>query len=113
MQLIPAQWAHLTPYLNSRIQLVGFFFICEISQREANANMLGVWWWTTPITISINLNLGHKTWRRFQPALPSWHHSVQGVLQGVTDDEGEWLALTELFFCLVKLMNWAAHAVTL
>lgn len=32
--------------------------LCEVSQSKANANMLGVCWGTTPITISINLNLG-------------------------------------------------------
>lgn len=31
---------------------------CDVSQSEANANMLGARLWTTPITISINLNLG-------------------------------------------------------
>ena len=34
------------------------FCCCEISQIEGNANMVGVCQRTTPITISINLNLG-------------------------------------------------------
>lgn len=68
-----AQWA--------RCLHASWQWLREVSQGEANANMLGVWSWITPITISINLNLGqrlkdvpsptcslHRPWSRQWPA---------------------------------------------
>lgn len=46
----------------------------EVSQGEANANMLGVWSWITPITISINLNLGQR-WKYVSSSTCSLHRS--------------------------------------
>lgn len=63
---ISARWARC---LNAAWQ-----WLREVSQGEANANMLGVWSWITPITISINLNLGQR-WKDVSSSTCSLHRS--------------------------------------
>lgn len=55
---MPAIFPQLHDDTGVFVRCCGDGWLRAVSQSEANANMLGVWQWTTPITISINLDLG-------------------------------------------------------
>lgn len=84
------------------VAVVSSWFASEISQSEANANMLGVWYWTTPITISINLIVGQDLKVGF---LLLTSLTVKDVLQGVTEALISGWFLTHLSYSWTKVVH--------